>query len=55
MTTHAEHHVLAAAGPRSGYEAHAAHGHAEVFRRRFWLSLILSVPVFVYSEPVQEL
>src|SRR5690606_32212452 len=37
--------------------AHAGHGggdHAAVFRRRFWVSLVLSVPVFVYSEMLQE-
>jgi Cu2+-exporting ATPase len=54
MSAHAAHHVPTATGSRAGHDAHAAHGHAAVFRRRFWLSLILSVPVFVYSEPVQE-
>jgi Cu2+-exporting ATPase len=38
---------------------HAAHvdhtGHEEMFRRRFWVSLALSVPVLLYSPMVQEL
>ena len=34
---------------------HAGHeGHAEVYRRRFWINLILAVPVVVYSESVQD-
>ena len=37
---------------------HAEHGghsgHADVFRQRFWLSLILSIPVIFYSHMVQE-
>jgi P-type Cu2+ transporter len=33
---------------------HRAHaGHADVYRRRFWINLILAVPVVVYSEMVQ--
>jgi Cu2+-exporting ATPase len=45
-------------GPAGGHEGHAAHGghgdHAARFRDRFWWSLILTVPVVVYSEMVQE-
>jgi P-type Cu2+ transporter len=34
---------------------HAGHaGHAEIFRQRFWISLILSVPVIIYSQMVQD-
>jgi P-type Cu2+ transporter len=45
--THAEH------------AAHQDHGtghgdHAAVFRRRFWVTLILTVPIVAYSEMVQE-
>jgi Cu2+-exporting ATPase len=37
-----------------GHE-HAAHaGHADVFRRRFWINLILAVPVVVYSDTIQD-
>jgi P-type Cu2+ transporter len=44
------------AGPDShrggGHAGHA--GHADQFRRLFWWSLILAVPVVVFSEMVQE-
>ena len=38
---------------------HAGHGdghagHAEIFRRRFWICLILSIPVVIYSEMIQD-
>src|SRR5215208_7753154 len=45
------------AGP-PGHGEHAGHGghgdHAARFRDRFWWSLVLSVPVVIYSEMVQE-
>src|SRR4029453_9457182 len=52
-------------GPAAGHEGHGAHGgehgahggrgeHAPQFRDRFWLSLLLTVPVVAYSEMVQE-
>jgi P-type Cu2+ transporter len=28
-------------------------GHEEMFRRKFWVSLVLSIPVIVYSEMIQ--
>jgi Cu2+-exporting ATPase len=38
---------------------HSHHGgagdHAEMFRRKFWLSLVLTVPVVLYSEMLMEL
>jgi P-type Cu2+ transporter len=38
-----------------GHGAHGGHGdHAARFRDRFWVSLLLTVPVVVYSEMVQE-
>jgi P-type Cu2+ transporter len=36
-----------------GHDRHAGHS-AAMFRDRFWLSLILTVPVVVYSEMIQE-
>ena len=33
--------------------SHEGH-HAEVFRRRFWVSLLLSLPVVVTSEMVMD-
>jgi P-type Cu2+ transporter len=29
-------------------------GHATLMRNRFWLSLVLTIPVLIYSEPIQE-
>ncbi|WP_373693350.1 heavy metal translocating P-type ATPase [[Mycobacterium] burgundiense] len=38
------------------HDRHAGHGaHGEMFRRRFWVSLVLSVPVVVFSHMVAEL
>ncbi|HEY3288890.1 MAG TPA: heavy metal translocating P-type ATPase, partial [Anaerolineae bacterium] len=38
-------------------ESHAAHadhsGHEQLFRQRFWVCLVLSIPVLLYSETVQ--
>lgn len=39
-----------------GHDGHAGHGaHGEMFRRRFWVSLILSLPVVGFSHMVAEL
>src|SRR3990167_3160386 len=37
-----------------GHDKHAGH-HTEVFFRKFWISLILSIPVVLYSDIMQEL
>ncbi|MGM0592872.1 MAG: heavy metal translocating P-type ATPase, partial [Halobacteriota archaeon] len=41
-----------------GHEDHTAHtdhtGHEQMFRRRFWVSLVLSVPVIFFSEFIQD-
>ncbi|MFN2140418.1 MAG: heavy metal translocating P-type ATPase [Candidatus Promineifilaceae bacterium] len=41
----------------SGHEDHAGHdahaGHEVMFRKRFWVSLLLSIPVLLYSESIQ--
>ena len=37
-----------------GHGAHVDHsGHEQMFRRRFWISLVLSIPVLFYSPSVQ--
>ena len=41
------------------HQRHAAHGvdhsgHEQMFRTRFWWSLLLSIPVLLYSEPIQN-
>jgi Cu2+-exporting ATPase len=48
--------------PRRTAAEHAEHdhdgvghaGHADVYRRRFWITLILAVPVVLYSEMIQD-
>lgn len=41
---------------RTGHEAHADHtGHEQMFRQRFWVSLVLSIPVLVFSPTLQTL
>ena len=37
----------------SGHDKHAGHD-VEMFRSRFWLSLLLTIPVVLYSEMVQD-
>jgi len=42
-------------GHGGGHGGHGGHGdHAAQFRDRFWWSLVLTVPVVLYSEMVQE-
>jgi Cu2+-exporting ATPase len=48
-------------GDPSGHSGHEHHqhghdheGHADVYRRRFWINLILALPVVVYSETIQD-
>jgi len=53
-----EHPAMAAAheghGGGKAVSTHDHHGgHATMFRSRFWASLVLSVPVVLYSEMAQ--
>ncbi|TAM71315.1 MAG: heavy metal translocating P-type ATPase [Microbacteriaceae bacterium] len=50
-TTHTDHSGHA---DHSGHEDHAGHDPA-VFRRKFWLSLILTVPTMVFSPGLQAI
>ncbi len=39
----------------SGHGAHADHnGHEQMFRRRFWVCLVLTIPVLLFSPAIQE-
>ena len=39
-----------------GHDRHAGHGaHGEMFRRRFWVSLVLAIPVVFFSHMVADL
>ena len=55
----ADHDAAAGHGPHGGHDAHGGHdkhaGHdPEMFRRRFWLSLLLTIPLVVTSEMVMD-
>ena len=57
---HAGHngHAPAASSEHGGHDAHAGHGvdhtgHELMFRNRFWVSLLLTVPVLFYSHMLQ--
>ncbi len=42
-------------GHADEHEGHTDHtGHEQMFRKRFWISLVLSIPVLIYSPSVQE-
>lgn len=56
---HHEHaHQPAAPGARAAHSAHRAHvdhtGHEDMFRRRFWISLLLTIPVLLFSPMLQD-
>ncbi len=41
-------------GEHGGHEGHGGHhDHAAMFRRLFWINLVLAVPVLVFSETIQ--
>jgi len=51
---HAGGHTLQAGVPNQ-HEHHADHtGHEQMFRRRFWISTLVSIPVLLFSPFVQE-
>ncbi len=51
---HAEHAGHAGQGEHEGHAAHVDHtGHEEMFRKRFWVSLVLTVPVLLFSPLLQ--
>lgn len=57
---HPGHHEDSAGGGHTGHEADGGHdehaGHSpEMFRDKFWLSLVLTVPVVFWSAHIQEL
>ncbi len=61
-TSHAAHTEMTHAGMEQAGMEHAPHkahvdhtGHEELFRKRFWVSLVLSIPVLLYSPLLQKL
>lgn len=54
VTTHS-HQATAAKNPLMGYEGHDHHiMMIDDFKKRFWISLILSIPVLLLSEMIQH-
>ena len=54
-TAHGEHNGHSASGAQDDHAGHVDHtGHEEMFRKRFWVSLVLSIPVLLYSPMVQS-
>ena len=52
---HAAHDEHAGHGSHGGHGAHVDHsGHEQMFRRRFWISLLLTVPVLIFSPMLQD-
>jgi Cu2+-exporting ATPase len=50
-----ERHAPAHAAHGSGHGAHVDHtGHEEMFRKRFWANLVLTIPVLLFSPMLQE-
>jgi Cu2+-exporting ATPase len=54
--THHDDHDQARAEEHTAGHDHGGHqDHAEMFRRKFWVSLLLTVPAVVYSHMLQDL
>ena len=62
-TTHDKHamHDQSRHDTHAGHDAHAGHGghgghegHEIMFRNRFWVSLVLTIPVLIYSPMIQQ-
>ena len=58
QSQHARHRTVAARaehtdGHTQGHDRHAGHS-IETFRTRFWVSLVLTVPVLLYARPLWE-
>ena len=51
----AEHHAGHAAGHAGGHDKHAGHGDGSMFRDKFWVSLVLAVPVVGFSAMFADL
>ncbi len=55
---HTEHEARHVADHQAEHKEHTAHvdhrGHEVMFRQRFWVCLVLSIPVLLYSPMIQE-
>ncbi|MBW7885447.1 MAG: heavy metal translocating P-type ATPase [Caldilineaceae bacterium] len=57
--THADHSSRSGHNGHSGHDAHAGHGgmhegHITLMRDRFWISLVLTIPVLIYAPMIQQ-
>jgi Cu2+-exporting ATPase len=53
-TEHMEHDAHAEHGGGQDHKAHVDHsGHEQMFRQKFWISLVLSIPVLLFSPSIQ--
>src|SRR5712692_4003731 len=58
---HSQHDMAHGRGAHAEHDAHdgVAHtdhtGHEQMFRKRFWVSLLLSIPVLLFSQTLQSL
>jgi len=50
---HSDHDRHAGPDAHAGHDAHAAHD-PNVFRRQFWIVLLLTIPVVLWSDEVQH-
>lgn len=56
MDEHSGHTKSTDHGGHEGHGGHADHsGHEQIFRRKFWVSLLLSIPVLLFSQGFQSL
>ena len=52
---HTGHDHHAGHGDAGGHGAHVNHsGHEQMFRKKFWVSLLLAIPVLLYSQSIQK-
>lgn len=55
MTAPADHDSHGSHDDHSGHGGHGGHaGHEAMFRQKFWISLILSIPIILYSHMIQD-
>ncbi len=52
--SHHASHDMATLAPRGGHDKHAGHDPA-IFRRQFWIVLLLTIPVVIWSRSIQEI
>lgn len=51
---HASHDAHQDHDAHTGHNKHAGHGeHGEMFKQRFWVSLLLTIPVLIFSTTIQ--